>query len=366
MAYTALIIRDESVSVTLDGKTTTIPADAPNFDALCALIQRQASDSEISQVLTPAVQIKSVAAKAGFEIRINEFNGAVGVFVNDIEVNSKLSGLLIDLYTAGNDFTALRAFMIKALANHDAKEVDVLYDFVINNKLPIHPDGDFLAFKATRKDGFDKHTGTVQYRIGEYLHVKNFDPNIRTQCGSGLHVGGRNYVDGYGNVGDALWLVKVDPGDTIYYRADVSDGKMRVKKLFVFAQIAEATSLGAFIPFMVVTSPEGDALEASAKLGKESKETTGRSAKVAKQAAKGRTKTEKKVIKAAKKVQTFVTETSKGLTFTTREGVSYTAKKILSGVLEHGQRGFSTLTGIPRTTLQGWVTLIQAGAARKR
>jgi len=366
MAYTALIIRDESVSVTIDGKTTTIPADAPNFEVLCDLIKMTAPDAELLAVLTPAVQIKSVAAKAGFEIRINEANGAVGVFVDGVEVSSKLSGLLIDLYTAGNDFTALRNFMLKALANHDVQEVDVLYDFVIKNKLPIHPDGDFLAFKATKKDGYDKHTGTVQYRIGEYLHVKNFDPNIRTQCGSGLHVGGRNYVDGYGNVGDALWIVKVDPADTIYYRADVSDGKMRVKKLFVFAQIADSTSLGAFIPFMVVTSPEGDALEAAAKHGKVSKETTGRSAQVAKQAAKGRTKVEKKEIKTAKKSQTFVTETSKGTIFTTRDGRSFTAKKIINGVLEHGQRGYSVLTSIPRTTLQGWLALINDGSARKR
>jgi len=364
--YTALIIPGESLSVTHDGNTTNLPADAPNFDALVQLLRKQAPFEEIAKVLTPAVQIKAVAAEAGFEIRINESSGAVGIFFKGEEINSKLSDLILDHYQSGNDFVPLRNFMLKALSNRDAAEADILYSFVVNNKLPIHNDGDFLAFKATRPDGLDKHTGTVRYRIGEYLHVTNANPDKNTQCSTGLHIGGRNYVNWYGGTGDAHWIVKVNPADTIFYRADAGEGKMRVKRLFVYAQISKPETLDAFLPFMVAHSPEGDVLETAAKNGRISKKTEGRSSQVAKQAAKGRTKTEKKNIKVAKKAQSFVSNTTSEQKFTAKNGNTYTAGYLLEQIKAQGQRGFAALTGIPRTTIQGWLALIKDGEGRKR
>lgn len=43
-----------------------------------------------------------------------------------------------------------------------------------------------------------------------------------------------------------------------------------------------------------------------------------------------------------------------------RAGVTYTASQIKAGIRSNGQRGYSRLTGIPRTTLQDWMTKIEA------
>jgi hypothetical protein len=367
MAYTALIIKGESISITLNGATTVIPSDAPNFEPLCALVRKQASDKDVKAILTPAAQIKTVGAAAGFEVRINETTNVVGVFYEGKEINSKVSAMIVKSYMGGQDFLALRNFMLKALSNRDASEVDVLYDFVTKNNLPIHPDGDFLAFKATRADGYDKHSGTVQYRIGEYLHVKNANQDKRTQCGTGLHIGGRDYVKNYGSQGsDAFWIIKVNPADAIFYHADASDGKMRVSKLFVYARTFASALPEAFIAFVVATSPEGDVLEASAKKNRVGKTVSGGSAKVVKQGAKGHTKPEKKAVKVAKKEQSFVAKTPKGLTFTSRAGKSYDARVIESGVTAHGQRGYAAISGIPRATLQGWLAIILAETVKTK
>lgn len=45
-----------------------------------------------------------------------------------------------------------------------------------------------------------------------------------------------------------------------------------------------------------------------------------------------------------------------------RDGTVYPASTITAGIETHGQRGFSRLTGIPRTTLQDWVVKIEACA----
>lgn len=43
----------------------------------------------------------------------------------------------------------------------------------------------------------------------------------------------------------------------------------------------------------------------------------------------------------------------------TRNGVTYGATAIKAGIQKHGQRGYSRLTGIPRTTLQDWMLKIE-------
>lgn len=365
LGYNAVITTGECITVNCGGEITTIGADALNFQALCDLVKAMAPIEKIKEALTPADQIRKAGEKAGFEIRINDSTGAVGAFFQGNEINSKLSEMLVEMFVAGNDFEPLRNFLIKALSNRDAKEADVLYDFVINNKLPITPDGDFLAFKATHSDGFDRHRHTVQYRIGEYLHVTNFDPDKRTQCGVGLHVGGRNYVKRYGNRDDAYWIVKVNPSDTVFYRADTSDGKMRVSKLFVYAQCYGGSALDEFVPFMVAHSPEGDLLENAAKKGKKVQRTGGLTAQVATQAPAPKNRAERKVVNGAKESQSFVTNGVRGQAFTTKDGKIYSTKTVLEGVKEHGQRGFASMTGVARTTIQGWLDTIN-GTARKR
>jgi hypothetical protein len=40
------------------------------------------------------------------------------------------------------------------------------------------------------------------------------------------------------------------------------------------------------------------------------------------------------------------------------KGLRFTAKKILKLVADHGQRGASRITGVPRTTIQTWIAAI--------
>jgi hypothetical protein len=373
--YTAVVITGESISVTIDGEPTTIAADAPNYADLLAAVKKQAPADKVRALLTPAVALKAVAKEGGFEIRMNPNNpDAIGVFWNGSEVHSKVSGLLLEMYHGKQDITALRNFLIKAMAHEAIKEIDLLYDFIIKNKLPLHPDGDFLAFKTTRVNGLDKHSGTVKYEIGKELEVTNFNRDKFTQCGAGLHVGGRNYVKGFGSTGDAYFIVKVNPANAIYYRDGSEHGKMRVCKLFVYAQCIGGAELEQFLPFMVMRSPEGDLLELATKEDiaagtADTSPTMGHAheSTVVAKSATGKGKRSAKKLKKLKKVQTFVTGTAKAenLKFVTKAGRTYTAADVLAGVKDHGQRGWAALAGIARTTIQEWLKAIK-GEQRTR
>lgn len=393
--YTALISTDAitgvaSISVTIPGKQPVMIADdADNYADLVAAIRAQRPVEEVAKLLTPLEKFKTIVQDAGFEIRMK--NESMGVFYEGEQVHSRIAEMILEHHKAGTEYGALKNFMVKAMANvNGVGEADVLYKFIQEAKLPLHPDGDFLAFKATRADGFDKHTGTVLYKVGEYLEVKNFDASKFTQCGQGLHVGDRSYVNSYGNAGrDAFFVVKVNPKDAIYYRGSGYDGKMRVCKLFVYAQIAmgQGVDLNHFLPFMVAHSPEGDILElaaldapateapsdipeASAEeqapvVRKKTDKLMGQNAKVETKAGRGKTTTEKKKLRKASKEQSFVSVGKGKMVFATRDNRQFTAKQVLANVANLGQRGWAAEAGIPRTTIQEWLKAIE-GKARNR
>jgi hypothetical protein len=72
----------------------------------------------------------------------------------------------------------------------------------------------------------------------------------------------------------------------------------------------------------------------------------------------GKAKT-KEVVKAVKNALAPTKSTAPaGMTFS-RDGKDYAAQQIVDGVKEHGQRGYSAKTGVPRTTLQMWLAAIK-------
>lgn len=364
--YTAVIVKDDSVSVTIDGQMTTVPFDAANFEPLCSAVRRQAPSEEIRALLTPAKAIETFLKDSVFEIRVEKETSAASILLNGKEVQSQVSDMILEHFAKGEDVTAIKNFFVKAMQNQSLGEVDVLFNFVTNNKLPIHPDGDILCFKATRANGYDQHSGTVLYKIGEYVTVVNADRNKGTQCSTGLHIGGRQYVKGFARADSMIFVLKVNPADAIYFKDHNDNGKMRVSKVFVYGATHRDADLEYFLPALVAHSPEGDKLqEAADKHGVQTKNLKGENAKTTRTVLRTKDKAVKKAVAAVKKEQTFVSKSAKQISFTTKTGQTYTAEAVLAGVKASGQNGFARLIGIARTTLQNWLSVIN-GNVRAR
>jgi hypothetical protein len=63
----------------------------------------------------------------------------------------------------------------------------------------------------------DKHTGTVQQRVGDVLSMPRVDcdPDSSVGCSVGFHVGSPEYVNWYGSKGDIVLHCLVNPADVV-------------------------------------------------------------------------------------------------------------------------------------------------------
>jgi hypothetical protein len=75
------------------------------------------------------------------------------------------------------------------MENPSYRAVNELYGFLEKNRLPITPDGHFLAYKKVRDDYKDIHSGTMDNSVGKIVEMErnqvNDDKN--QTCSSGLH-----------------------------------------------------------------------------------------------------------------------------------------------------------------------------------
>ena len=93
----------------------------------------------------------------------------------------------------------------------------------------LFPQKDYvIAYKQVRKDLTSFYDKTFQYKIGEWVEVK--DPNISNRaCATGLHFSNPNYWDMEGR-GDTIYLMaKIMLDDII----TVQCGKIRCKRAFI-------------------------------------------------------------------------------------------------------------------------------------
>lgn len=88
-------------------------------------------------------------------------------------------------------------------------------------------DGHVYAYKHVRGDLSSLFDPAFVYSVGEYAEAKEYDPNPRNACSSGLHVSNSHHWEGQG--GKKVIMVKVALDDIL----SVQQGKIRCKRLFV-------------------------------------------------------------------------------------------------------------------------------------
>lgn len=86
-----------------------------------------------------------------------------------------------------------------------------------HKNLPITSDGCFLGYKAVTKDFKDKHTQTIDNRVGQKPSVTRnmVNDDMGVECSNGLHVGTLQYVTSFANQGDQMVICKVNPANVV-------------------------------------------------------------------------------------------------------------------------------------------------------
>ncbi len=216
------ILTNDAVTVIINGYPIQIQKDNSLYKKVVFhLRDENITEEELLKILEREVKIQTE------DITITQKDGEV--FVNDQPVHPELQNRINIFVDNGLPIKSLLKFIKKLYANPSVDSQQSLLDFLCHNNLPIHEDGDFLAYKAVRHDLTDIWTGTIQNDIGQLIRTKreNVDPNRSVGCSRGYHVGTIDYAKGYCPGDGFIMLVKVNPKDVVSVPYDCDCQKLR-------------------------------------------------------------------------------------------------------------------------------------------
>lgn len=199
----------KSISIFHDGQPYIVPLEHPNFEKVKDALRTKDYDLAVSLCDLP----KAVATYTDGEVEIR----GNAIYYNDEPIHNYVVDRIFDFMDEGLDHKPLIAFLKKLMKNPSGHSVRQLYSFLEHKNLPVTDDGDFLAYKAVRKDFRDKHSGKIDNSIGNIVEVprNKVDDDYSRDCSYGLHAGSIEYVRGFHWGDDVILVVKINPADVV-------------------------------------------------------------------------------------------------------------------------------------------------------
>lgn len=224
------IMLSNAVSLNIKGDQYVINNTHPNFSLVVDAIKAK-KWADIEQLVDIPKAI--VAASKGLTEVVNG-----QVYYNKLPVHSHLATTILNLMRQGFDVDPWVKFMDKLYTNPDPFSITQLYTFLERAKLPICPDGDFLAYKYVNNDYTDCHTGTFDNSIGNIVTEPRelCDNNPNNHCSKGLHFCSKGYLNSY-TQGRRILLVKVNPRDVVSVPNDHNCEKARACRYEVVGEL---------------------------------------------------------------------------------------------------------------------------------
>lgn len=228
MAHSYLI-QGKNIVVVIDNKPYTITSTHIGYEKLKQAIKDNDWDT-VKQVVDPAKEIlnygKGLVAVQGSK-----------VFYKDREMVGVITQRLIDMYQEGFPVEPLILFMENLMQNPSKRAVEELYTFLEKGKLPITPDGHFLAYKKVRDNFMDVYTGTMNNAPGQAVEMERneVDDNMNNTCSTGLHFCSKDYLNHFG--GERTVILKINPRDVVSIPADYNATKGRACRYEVIGEL---------------------------------------------------------------------------------------------------------------------------------
>ena len=224
------IIQGDNIVVVLDGvNPTTISSSHVNYFKIREAIKLDKWNDvkkliDVSQTITDYSNGKFLV-KGGI------------VTYNGVELCNSLAERILKMLDEGFDVNPMIEFVKRLFNNPSNRAVNELYEFLERSKLPLTPDGCFLAYKRVKQNYMDCHTGKISNHVGAVVemprHLVDDDPE-RT-CSHGLHFCSLEYLAHFG--GDRTVVVKVDPADVVCIPKDYNHSKVRCCRYTVIGEI---------------------------------------------------------------------------------------------------------------------------------
>lgn len=230
MKAPAFILTENSLTVSLEGKTYTINSGHPSWRQAIESLKRKDY-----QALKELVSVKKAfAAFTGDKVKVIDGQ----VFFNGGPIHNYLTEKIISFMEKGLPHDSLIKFLERLMANPSRRAINELYSFLAHKNLPITDAGTFLAYKSVRADYTDHHTGSFNNAIGSTLEMtRNSVCDDHNQgCSFGFHAGSLEYASSFGGLGSILLIVEIDPADVVSVPSDCNCQKLRTCKYKVVAK----------------------------------------------------------------------------------------------------------------------------------
>lgn len=160
--------------------------------------------------------------------------------LEDFPVHELIANRIVDFKEKNLPYEPLLAFWKNVSLNPSERSREQLYRFLEHNKMPITPDGHFIAYKKVSKKGneiLDTHSRKYDNSPGCRLVMNRDDvnPDPNQTCSHGLHVAAYDYAKDFG--GEIMVQVKVNPRDVVSVPVDYNNQKIRCCEYLVMTII---------------------------------------------------------------------------------------------------------------------------------
>ena len=228
-----MISGDGNVALILNGKQFYIQKEDEVRERVLGMLKEDATAEDILTVVDKATPVMNYLEDSDVKV-------VDGVLTYcDEEVHNSLTERIITFMKEGLPVEPLVNFMKRLMENPSFSARNELFDFLDHRSLPITEDGHFLAYKSVNYNYKDKYSGKITNKVGETVTMARYgvDDDRGNGCGSGLHAGALEYVEGYkcDNGGDQVVIVKINPEDVVSVPVDHKFQKLRCCKYEVVA-----------------------------------------------------------------------------------------------------------------------------------
>jgi hypothetical protein len=227
------ILTDRSLTIVLNDEPKTITSENPVWnDAISAI--REGRFSELPDILDKS---KAIARFSHGNIEVRD--GLV-TYAGE-EIHNIVVDRILNFIKNGLPYEPLVKFLDKLMQNPSRRAVNELYKFLEHKKMPLTPDGDFLAYKSVQANFTDWYSGQHDFSIGQIREMARNQvcDNADVGCSAGFHAGSEEYAKSF-NGGGNLVIVKINPADVVSVPTDCECQKLRASRLEVVALYRKA------------------------------------------------------------------------------------------------------------------------------
>lgn len=227
-----------SIAFVHDNEIITIQSDHPHYNDIIDAVK--SGDGAAAFKMSSIKNAITFYQHGGVTVNaVNAEEGTIDCNGRLFEVSSSLGSRIIHDMMAGDVcFEKYVKFLDNLLDNPSTRVQRRVYDFLNAADITITDDGYILAYKVVRADYLDKHSGTIDNKVGTTVTMErsSVDDDDQRTCSHGLHLCSKSYISSFGSGDDRIVICKLNPRDVVSIPADYNDAKLRCCEYEVVAE----------------------------------------------------------------------------------------------------------------------------------